>query len=95
MPKSMVIVESPAKARTIEKYLGGDYIVRASAGHIKDLPKGGLGVDVRRDFRPTYSINRRQAKDRCRTEEGGEEVQSHLPGGRSRPGGRGHLPASG
>ena len=56
MPKSMVIVESPAKARTIEKYLGGDYIVRASAGHIKDLPKGGLGVDVRRDFRPTYSI---------------------------------------
>ena len=56
MPKSMVIVESPAKARTIERYLGSDYIVRASSGHIKDLPKGGLGVDIRSDFRPTYKI---------------------------------------
>lgn len=56
MPKSMVIVESPAKARTIEKYLGKDFIVRASAGHIKDLPKGGLGVDIKHDFRPTYRV---------------------------------------
>ena len=56
MPKSMVIVESPAKARTIGKYLGKDYMVRASAGHIKDLPKGALGVDVKHDFHPTYGI---------------------------------------
>lgn len=56
MPKAMVIVESPAKARTIEKYLGKDYIVRASAGHIKDLPKKSLGVDIKNDFRPTYQV---------------------------------------
>ena len=56
MAKSMVIVESPAKARTIEKYLGKDYVVRASAGHIKDLPKGTLGVDIQHDFQPTYLV---------------------------------------
>ncbi len=56
MPKSMVIVESPAKARTIEKYLGKDFVVRACAGHIKDLPKTALGVDVEKNFEPTYLI---------------------------------------
>jgi len=56
MAKSMVIVESPAKARTIEKYLGKDYMVRASAGHVVDLPPRSLGVDIRADFRPTYKI---------------------------------------
>ncbi|HEY2932555.1 MAG TPA: type I DNA topoisomerase [Acidobacteriota bacterium] len=56
MTKSMVIVESPAKAKTIGKYLGGDFIVKASSGHIKDLPKGNLGVDVDNDFEPTYKI---------------------------------------
>ena len=57
MAKAMVIVESPAKARTIEKYLGKDYTVLASAGHIKDLPKKTLGVDLEDDFRPTYQIS--------------------------------------
>jgi DNA topoisomerase-1 len=56
MPKSLVIVESPAKAKTINKYLGKDYKVLASVGHIKDLPKRGLGVDVENDFEPTYEI---------------------------------------
>ncbi len=56
MAKAMVIVESPAKARTIEKYLGKDYTVLASAGHIKDLPKKTLGVDLEDDFRPTYQV---------------------------------------
>ncbi len=50
MPKSLVIVESPAKARTINKYLGRNYEVEASLGHVKDLPKSGLGVDVENDF---------------------------------------------
>ena len=50
----LVIVESPAKARTIEKYLGGDYKVVASMGHLRDLPKNTLGVDVDHDFRPDY-----------------------------------------
>jgi len=56
MPKAIVIVESPAKARTIEKYLGKSYKVCASVGHIKDLPKRTLGVDIKNDFRPTYEI---------------------------------------
>ena len=56
MPKTLVVVESPAKAKTIEKYLGGDYAVRASYGHIRDLPKSKLGVDPERDFEPEYIV---------------------------------------
>ena len=54
--KSLVIVESPAKANTINKYLGDDYVVKASLGHVKDLPKSKLGVDVENDFEPVYDI---------------------------------------
>src|SRR6476469_10388949 len=60
MPKHLVIVESPAKARTIERYLGSDYQVLASYGHVRDLPenpgKGKFGVDVDHDFEPDYVI---------------------------------------
>src|ERR1044071_1218752 len=56
MAKNLVIVESPAKAKTINKYLGKDYLVKASIGHIKDLPSKGLGVDVENNFQPTYEI---------------------------------------
>jgi DNA topoisomerase-1 len=56
MAKNLVIVESPAKAKTINKYLGNDYRVMASIGHIKDLPSKGLGVDVEHDFEPTYEV---------------------------------------
>ncbi|HET9710443.1 MAG TPA: type I DNA topoisomerase, partial [Pyrinomonadaceae bacterium] len=56
MAKNLVIVESPAKAKTINKYLGKDYVVKASIGHIKDLPSKGLGVDVERNFEPTYEL---------------------------------------
>src|ERR1051325_6221760 len=56
MAKNLVIVESPAKAKTINKYLGSDYVVKASIGHIKDLPSKSLGVDVEHDFEPTYEI---------------------------------------
>ena len=52
--KDLVIVESPAKARTIEKYLGGDYKVIASMGHLRDLPKSKLGVDIEHGFTPEY-----------------------------------------
>ena len=54
MSKSLVIVESPAKAKTINKYLGPDFLVKASMGHVMDLPKKELGVDVEHGFRPTY-----------------------------------------
>jgi DNA topoisomerase-1 len=52
--KSLVIVESPAKANTINKYLGKDFVVKASLGHVKDLPKSKLGVDVENNFEPVY-----------------------------------------
>lgn len=57
MSKNLVIVESPAKAKTIEKYLGKDYAVKSSFGHIRDLPKKGLNIDIAHDFAPTYEIN--------------------------------------
>src|SRR3954447_5825687 len=70
MPKNLVIVESPAKARTIERYLGSDYQVLASYGHVRDLPenpgKGKLGVDVDHDFEPEYVVpddRKRQVRD--------------------------------
>ncbi|HCC57191.1 MAG TPA: DNA topoisomerase I, partial [Solibacterales bacterium] len=56
MAKSLVIVESPAKAKTINKYLGPQYIVKASLGHIKDLPKKDLAVDVDNGFEPAYVV---------------------------------------
>jgi DNA topoisomerase-1 len=56
MPKALVIVESPTKAKTINKYLGKQYIVKASLGHIKDLPKKDLAVDVEHGFEPRYEI---------------------------------------
>ncbi len=56
MAKNLVIVESPAKAKTINKYLGSDYLVLASVGHIKDLPSKGLGVDIENNFEPTYEV---------------------------------------
>lgn len=52
--KYLVIVESPAKAKTIEKYLGRNYKVVASVGHIRDLPKSKMGIDVENDYEPHY-----------------------------------------
>ncbi|HYT27506.1 MAG TPA: type I DNA topoisomerase [Ktedonobacteraceae bacterium] len=62
MAKKLVIVESPAKARTIEKFLGRDFEVRASMGHIIDLPKKGLGVNTRKDFAPQYEVIEKKDK---------------------------------
>jgi DNA topoisomerase-1 len=57
MPKNLVIVESPAKAKTIEKFLGKDYVVKSSFGHIRDLPKKGLNIDIENAFAPHYEIS--------------------------------------
>ncbi|MCK4649097.1 DNA topoisomerase I, partial [bacterium] len=62
MPKALIIVESPAKTRTINKFLGKEYLVESSMGHIKDLPKKKFGVDVDKDFQPSYQIIPRKAK---------------------------------
>jgi DNA topoisomerase I len=56
MAKALVVVESPAKAKTINKYLGRNYKVIASMGHVRDLPKSKLGVDIREDFEPSYEV---------------------------------------
>ncbi len=81
MPKNLVIVESPAKARTIERYLGSDYRVLASYGHVRDLPenpgKGKFGVDVDNDFAPEYVITddrRKQVADIEKASRGADAV---------------------
>ena len=60
--KSLVVVESPAKARTIGRFLGSSYVVKASMGHIRDLPKSKLGVDLEKDFEPQYVTVRGKTK---------------------------------
>ena len=80
--KNLVIVESPAKAKTIGKYLGPSYQVKACMGHLRDLPKSKLGVDVDNDFEPDY-----------RPIKGKEDIIRECRGlSRDRPGprGRGH-----
>ncbi len=62
MGKNLVIVESPAKAKTIEKYLGAGFRVKASMGHVRDLPKSKLGVDVENGFKPQYLVLRERKK---------------------------------
>ncbi len=57
MPKNLVIVESPAKAKTIAKYLGKDYQVESSYGHIRDLDKKNMGIDIENGFQPSYSVS--------------------------------------
>ena len=62
MPKNLVIVESPAKAKTIARYLGKDYTVKSSYGHIRDLPKKDIGVDIVHGFEPVYEISEDKQK---------------------------------
>ena len=59
MPRPLVVVESPAKAKTLSKFLGDDYDVRASVGHVADLPSKGLNIDVDNGFKPTYELTDR------------------------------------
>ena len=59
---NLVIVESPAKAKTINRYLGGEYVVEASMGHVRDLPKSKMGLDIQNGFEPEYVIISRARK---------------------------------
>ncbi|HVR70797.1 MAG TPA: type I DNA topoisomerase [Vicinamibacteria bacterium] len=76
MAKNLVIVESPAKAKTINKYLGRDFEVMASMGHVRDLPKKTLGVDVKQGFSPEYEVlpTRRKVLDELRAAAKGAEA---------------------
>ena len=60
---NLVIVESPTKAKTISRFLGGDFVVKSSFGHIRDLPKADLGIDINHDFEPTYIIPTKAKKN--------------------------------
>lgn len=75
MAKTLVIVESPAKAKTINKFLGEEYLVKSSMGHIKDLPRKGLGVDVYKDFQPRYHIIPKKAKTLEKLKELADKMQ--------------------
>ena len=76
MAKNLVIVESPAKAKTINKYLGKDFEVKASMGHVRDLPKKTLGVDVKQGFQPDYEVlpARKKVLDELRSAAKGAEA---------------------
>src|SRR5262245_26835593 len=57
MSKNLVIVESPAKAKTIEGYLGKDFVVKSSYGHVRDLVKSGMGINLKKKFEPVYEAH--------------------------------------
>ena len=62
MTKNLVIVESPAKAKTIQKYLGSDYLVESSFGHIRDLPRKTMAIDIENSFKPKYEVSPEKKK---------------------------------
>src|SRR5690554_7955248 len=73
--KNLVIVESPAKAKTIEKFLGKNFVVKSSFGHIRDLAKKDLGVDVDKNFEPQYIVSP-DKKERSEERRVGKECRS-------------------
>lgn len=73
--KNLVIVESPAKAKTIEKYLGGEFTVKSSFGHIRDLPKKGMNIDIENNFAPNYEINSDKKKVVAELRKAAKEAQ--------------------
>lgn len=62
MPKNLLIVESPAKAKTIEKILGSEFEVKSSFGHIRDLEKDDMGIDIKNNYKPRYVVPDEKAK---------------------------------
>jgi len=95
LAKSLVIVESPAKAGTINKILGRDYQVEASLGHIRDLPKSKMGVDLKNGFNPEYVIPPKSKKNGHPVKKESKRQRNHLSGYRSGPRRRSHQLASG
>jgi len=74
--KNLVIVESPTKAKTITKFLGKDYEIRASMGHLMDLPKSTLAVDVEHDFAPDYQLMKDKTKTITELKKLGKEAEN-------------------
>ncbi len=69
MARNLVIVESPAKVKTIKKFLGSSYEVDASGGHVRDFPKSQFGIDVDNDFEPKYITIRGKGRGPCEAEQ--------------------------
>lgn len=67
MAKNLVIVESPAKMKTVKKFLGANYTVEASNGHVRDFPKSQFGIDVDNDFEPQVYYDKRKGRASCKT----------------------------
>ncbi len=78
MSKSLVVVESPAKVKTISKFLGKDFTVKASMGHIRDLPEDELSVDIENNFTPKYVIIKGKKKVIDQIKEAAEKVDKIL-----------------
>src|SRR6476620_6815736 len=76
MSKNLVIVESPAKAKTIAKFLGKDFVVKSSFGHIRDLPKKGMSVDIPNNFTPSYEVNGDKKKVVSELKKAAKEVET-------------------
>jgi DNA topoisomerase-1 len=76
MTKSLLVVESPTKMKTLSKFLGKDYIIRATYGHIKDLPKSKMGVDVQDNFLPQFTVVKGKAKIVAELKKAGKEVDN-------------------
>jgi len=74
--KSLLVVESPVKMKTLSKFLGKDYVIKATYGHIKDLPKSKMGVDVDHDFRPQFTVVKGKAKIVAELKKAGKEVDN-------------------
>ena len=74
MAHYLVIVESPAKVKTIKKFLGSSYTVAASQGHVRDLPKSQLGIDIEHDYEPKIYYDPWQGRDSCQPQKRSEEI---------------------
>jgi DNA topoisomerase-1 len=83
--KPLVVVESPTKVRTINKYLGKDYNVAATVGHIKDLPAKEMGIEIEDDFKPKYRTIPGKQKVISALKKAAGNCKRHLPGTRPRP----------
>ena len=80
MAKNLVIVESPAKAKTIEKYLGKDFSVKSSMGHIRDIPSKGMNIDLENNFEPHYEITASKKKTVAGKKDVLDAIRSLAPG---------------
>ena len=84
----LVIVESPTKAKTIAKFLGDDFLIESSFGHVRDLPQSNLGVEIEHDFEPKYVVPVKAKKNLKKLQQLAKKSEKNNTGDRRRPGRR-------